>query len=309
MCCKYLRLSEPTLATLVYGATAFVFCSLASHAQAKYACGDGEVAFYSGCCERQGTLFRWSCNPDAEGGPDLSEPLVTDRPDFTEASSTVGCGVLQIESGYTYVFNEDGTDRVIGQSYPESLFRLGVWDDWLELRFAWTYAHEDLNGVERDGADDIYLGMKLGLTPQEGWLPEMAILPQMTVPTGARSFTADEVLPGVNWLYGWDLSECLAMGGSTQFNRALDDVTGNAYTEWAQSWTFAYSLTERVGAYTEWFAFFPHSADTASPEHYFNGGFTFLSSNDVQWDIRGGVGLNGPADDYFVGTGLSVRLQ
>ena len=98
------------------------------------------------------------------------------------------------------------------------------------------------------------------------------------------------------------------MGGSTQFNRTLDDVTGDAYTEWAQSWTVGYSLTERVGAYTEWFAFFPHSADTASPEHYFNGGFTFLLNDDVQWDIRSGVGVSGAADDYFVGTGLSLRL-
>jgi len=28
----------------------------------------------------------------------------------------------------------------------------------------------------------------------------------------------------------------------------------------------------------------------------------------VQWDVRAGVGLNDAADDYFVGTGLSVRM-
>lgn len=51
----------------------------------------------------EGTLFRWLVSPEASGGPVVDEPLVTDRPDFTEASVTVGRGVLQIESGYTFV--------------------------------------------------------------------------------------------------------------------------------------------------------------------------------------------------------------
>ncbi len=259
------------------------------------------------CCS-PGTLLQWSHGNSFEGGPDLDEPIVTDRPDFTEASVTVGRGVLQLESGYTYSFDNDGT-QTIGHSYPEALFRYGMFAEWFEWRLAWNYAHEFVDGVERAGGEDLYLGCKLALTPQEGILPEMALVPQMTVPTGGRSFRADEVLPGVNWLYGWDIYDWLGTGGSTQFNRTPDDATGEAYTEWAQSWTVNYSLTERLGAYTEWFAFFPHSADTARVEHYFDGGFTFLFSDDIQWDIRGGVGLNAAADDYFVGTGLSLRFK
>lgn len=73
--------------------------------------------------------------------------------------------------------------------------------------------------------------------------------------------------------------------------------------------TVGYSLADRLGAYTEWFALFPHSADTAQNQHYFNGGFTVQLSNDVQWDIRSGVGLNDAADDFFAGTGLSMRFR
>ena len=61
-------------------------------------------------------------------------------------------------------------------------------------------------------------------------------------------------------------------------------------------------------AYTEWFAFIPSGADTARTEHYFNGGFSYLISNDIQFDIRAGVGLNDAADDYFLGTGFSIRF-
>ncbi|MCM2374492.1 transporter [Aporhodopirellula aestuarii] len=280
-------------------------------------CDDGcdgmrqTMASQCGCNARGtvGSLFQWSDGPLSGTLAQPDEPLVTDRPDFTEASSVVGLGVLQLETGYTYTYDNDGTDRTIGHSYPETLLRYGVLANWLELRVAWNYGDDDVNSLNATGADDLYVGFKIGLTPQEGQLPEMAIIPQMTVPTGGNERTAGEVLAGLNWLYGWDINDFLATGGSTQFNRSLDETTNNGYTEWAQSWTIAYSLADRLGAYTEYFGFYPSGADTASPEHYFNGGFTYLINNDMQWDIRGGTGLNNEADDYFVGTGLSIRVR
>lgn len=265
------------------------------------------------CGSGPGTLMRWSYGSGETGGPNLDEPLITDRPDFTEASSTVGKGVLQVEFGYTYTQNRDNGDETISHSIGEPLFRYGILADWLEFRFAVFPTIEDstpagMSGNTTSGTEDLYLGFKIGLTPQEGILPEMAILPQMTVPSGSSAFTNDEVLPGVNWLYSWALSDDLAIAGSTQFNRAVND-TGDAYTEWAQSATAAFSLSENVGAYTEWYALFPHSATGVKPEHYLNGGFTYLLSNDVQFDIRAGYGLNSAADDVFVGSGLSIRFH
>ncbi len=295
------------------------------HASTKYPCADlpqrrfglsilrklflSVVLMWGAPCHADSpTLFLWSSASEVTGGPDLEEPLVTDRPDFTEASLTVGRGVTQLETGYTYAFDDNGVDRTVAHSYPESLLRVGVLADWFELRMAWNYTQESVAGVSNLGSEDLYLGVKFGLTPQEGLRPEMALVPQMTAPTGGSDFTADEVLPGMNWLYSWDVNDFISTAGSTQCNRTLDEITGDAYSEWAQSWTVGYGLLDRVGAYTEWFAFFPHSADTATNKHYFNGGFTFLVSNNVQWDIRAGLGLNDAADDYFVGTGLSLRF-
>lgn len=66
------------------------------------AAGGEKQADSVGQAAAPGTLFRWSSATDKAGGPNLDEVLATDRPDFTEASSTVGRGVVQIESGYTY---------------------------------------------------------------------------------------------------------------------------------------------------------------------------------------------------------------
>jgi hypothetical protein len=263
-------------------------------------------------CQPRRTLFQWSYGTSFSGGPDLEKPLVTDRPDFTEASSTVGRGVAQLEFGYTYVDDQSGSDRTQFHSYGESLLRLGVLADWLELRFALfpLVRQTTAAGISDStgGLADLYLGVKLGLTPQEGILPEMALIPQMFVPTGSNAFTSDQVEPGVNWIYSWDINDFFSTAGSTQANRRVDD-SGNAYVRIAQSWTVAYSLTDRLGAYTEWFSLIPNGADTVHTESYFNGGFTFLLSDDVQWDIRAGVGLNGAADDFFTGTGLSIRFR
>ncbi len=255
------------------------------------------------------TLFQWSVQNPSFEERDLNAPLVTDRPDFTEASSTVGLGVTQIEFGYTFSQDNSGSGTQ-NHSFGEPLLRQGIFADWLELRIAGT--HRELrstaaNVANRSGLSDLYLGLKIALTPQAGHLPEMAIIPQMNVPTGGAAFTSGNVEPGLNWIYGWEINDFISTAGSTQGNRRIDD-TGSSYTEMAQSWTIAYTLTEKLGAYTEWYGLIPSGADTALTQHYLNGGFTYLLSDNIQFDIRAGHGLSNASDDYFIGTGFSVRF-
>ena len=264
------------------------------------------------CCAP--TLFRWaSSSPKEEDRKSKrEEPLASDRPDFTEASSTVGAGLTQIEMGYTFIHDHENASDTQQHSFPEALFRIGMFADWFEWRIAYNHGSQ---GVTVGGApfttdaggEDLYVGVKLALTEQDGVLPEMALIPQMTLPVGHEAFTAHEVCPGVNWLYGWDINEFISTAGSTQINKSVDEDDSNYY-EIAQSWTIGYTFTEHWGGYTEWFALFPSGASTALPEYYFDGGFIFPVTNDLQFDIRAGIGLNEPADDYFAGAGVVVRF-
>lgn len=261
------------------------------------------------CCCSPGTLFQWSIGNSFSGGPNLDEPLITDRPDFTESSSTVGRGVAQLELGYTYAYDTENGQGTRDQSIGQPLLRYGIFAEWLEFRIGLAPVEQQVAGSPSDqGIEDMYLGFKIGLTPQEGIRPEMALIPQATVPTGTGGFEGDEMLPGVNWVYSWEINDWLGIAGSSQGNRALDEVTNESYWEFAQSVTAAFGLTDELGFYTEWYAFFPSSADTARVEHYLNGGFTYLINNDVQFDISAGVGMNEAASDYFLGTGLSIRF-
>jgi hypothetical protein len=259
------------------------------------------------------TLFQWSRAEGFDQGADDEQrgPLVTDRPDFTESSSTVGRGVIQLEMGYTYITDNSSGERFTAHSYPEALLRVGVLAEWLELRAAGNFANELTHAgghrVIESGAEDLYVGIKLALTEQHEVWPEMALIPQMLVPVGSSPLGNRRVLPGVNWTYSWELSDFLSTGGQSQINWVLDGETHREYVEFSQSWTLNYSLTDRLGAYTEWYALIPRDADTDGPQQYADGGFTFLVNDNVQLDVRAGIGLNEAADDFFTGAGLSIR--
>src|SRR5262245_50962396 len=80
-----------------------------------------------------GTLFLWRPGESSEG-PDLSKPLNTDRPDFTESPKTVGQGVFQVEGGYTFTRDAEGNTKTTDHSFPETLYRMGMFADWFEFR-------------------------------------------------------------------------------------------------------------------------------------------------------------------------------
>mgnify|MGYP002624278287 CR=1 FL=1 len=309
--------STPTfhrLAAIILFVAVATVAAYPRQAAAQCCCGPKTLFSWNGCC---GCCEDLSDDGDSEDGDvdyelDLDEPLLTDRPDFTEASSTVGLGVVQLEMGYTFTEDTQAGVSTRSHSGPQALWRIGMFREWFELRIGQTLIEESVTvgGVRTtsSGFDDLYIGAKIALTEQCCCLPEMAIIPQATVPTGDRAFTTNQFMPGINWVYSWELNDCVAVAGSTQGNRARDD-TGQYYTEFAQSATVALGLTDRLGAYSEWFAFFPHGANDPGtrPEHYFNGGFTYLLTNDIQLDIEAGVGLNDHADDFFVATGVAMR--
>lgn len=242
-----------------------------------------------------------------------SKPLQSDRPDFTEASTTVGKGVVQFEGGYTYTRDREGNTTTTPHSYPQSLLRIGLFADWFEFRLGQDFSDIRTTGEVNShitGAEDTYLGIKLALTEQAKFLPETALILQATIPTGHSSLTADLTLPGINFLFSWEvIKDKIDIGGSLQVNKAVDDL-GSSYFEIAQSLTVGYTLTERLGAYTEWYALYPSGAlsPNIGPQYYFDGGFTYKVTKNIQFDINAGIGLNREADDYFIGSGIVLRF-
>jgi hypothetical protein len=258
------------------------------------------------------TLMRWSYGrPPADEGSPLDQPMETDRPDFTESPTTVGKGVVQLEMGYTFTSDsEDGVHKA-NHSFPETLLRVGILADWLEFRADWNYEVDRTRagGVTdiQSGADDLIVGFKIALTQQQCCLPETGIILDMSVPTGGEAFTSGVVQPGVNYCFAWKLGEDWSLGGSTAIGGAVDQITNDPYAQFSQSLSLGHTWTKKVDSFSEFYVLSPIGADTDRPQDYFDAGFSVHINNDVQWDIRAGVGLNEAANNFFTGMGLSLR--
>ena len=84
----------------------------------------------------------------------------------------------------------------------------------------------------------------------------------------------------------------------------LDRAIGSANLEP----TSPRAIEARWGSFTEWYVFVPNGFTIDRTQHYADGGFTYHVTNNLQLDIRAGVGLNEAADDFFAGSGVVIRF-
>ena len=117
------------------------------------------------------------------------ERIETERRDFTQSTKTVGRGVVQIESGYSYFYKD--ADEEIEQLHaaPEMLLRLGLSDD-IEFRLRFNYGWLIIDEVEDlDGSQDLLWSFKLGMTDQSDLVAESALELRFSAPTGGSEFS------------------------------------------------------------------------------------------------------------------------
>lgn len=246
-------------------------------------------------------------------------PIVTDRPDFTESPLVVPAGSIQLESGYTFTHDNEGTDRRSEHTLPEFLLRAGLTRD-VELRLAWLgwsftderFLEEDDRGRDvwrnphESDTNDFSAGFKFQLAREEGWIPDLAVIADITMPTGSERVSSGDVDPTVKILIGHSVTETVYVASNVNMRVASDEL--GRFFQVEGSISLGAELFEDVGGYVEYFFIAPNErgVDVA---HYLDGGLTYQLTPVVQFDWRIGMGLNEEADDLFTGVGLSVRLD
>ena len=247
----------------------------------------------------------------------LDGPLVSDRPDFTESALSIPYGHMQLEGGYTFTYDREDGVRVQDHVFPELLLRVGLVKDW-ELRIGWlggsltetlgpfeTPAGRHINVTDHDdGATDMTAGFKVHLWEQKGLLPEFGVIGELSLPTGARSKTSADVDPQVKLLWAYELTERMALSGNV--NLAVPTGELGRFFQTSASVSLSYSFTDWLGGYIEYFGFYPAEREQDCA-HTLNGGLTFPITDNLQFDVRSGFGLNEQADDFFTGAGFVIR--
>jgi hypothetical protein len=260
------------------------------------------------------TLFEWVLGGQREEKPNKKateedDRVDPDRPHFPEASTAVGKGRVVLESGYTFTKNGGS---FASHSYPEALLRAGMFADWFEFRIGRNFIDqrqsvEEVMTTSR-GAQDLYLGMKLALTEQKGILPQTAIIPQMSVPTGGSEITARRVLPGVNVDLSWEIVKDSFGIELLIANNMTQDDEHNIGHELATGFTGVFQLTKKLEAFAEWDAFYPTGPIRSSgPQHYAVGGLVYFVTPNFAVDTRVGFGLNSHSNNFLAGAGFTAR--
>jgi hypothetical protein len=242
--------------------------------------------------------------------PEEATRIDPDRPHFPEASTTVGKGRVVLESGYTF---SEKRSSFFSHSFPEAVLRVGMFSDWFEFRVGQNFLSEQQTAAgsrtRATGAQDLDLGIKVALTEQQQYLPAIALIPQVTVPTGSRAATAGKALPGLNVDGSWEvIDRVFNIEVLVATNQVRDDIH-RSHVELATGLTGALNVTPKLEAFVEWDAFYPVGvADSGiGPRHYAVGGFVYFITKNLAVDIRAGVGLNEGANDVLGGAGLAVR--
>ncbi len=243
-------------------------------------------------------------------------PLITDRPDQTESAFSVPLGYVQFEAGWGFSHLESTGVQLLTHTVPQALARIGF-GHGLEGRIGFagwnrTETREAGGRTVFKGLGDVDLGLKYQIAEALGIRPHIAFMGTVTLPTGGADFGGVRADPSVRLVFANDISERVGVGynvGATWTSVPSADGAGATKTLVDALYTvaFGFALTDRVGAFAESFGSFAVS-DGAASEHLLDGGFTIMLRDNLQLDMSAGVGLNGAADDWFVGAGLSVRL-
>lgn len=236
-----------------------------------------------------------------------------DRPDQTEGPYTIDAGHLQLESSfaeYTHV-KDGGTDSELWSVTPTNL-RLGLLNNleadlelepYLNLR---TAPSGNFAASRQNGFGDTVLRAKLNLWGNDGGFTAFGLLPFIKVPTATDNLGNNHVEGGLILPLQINLSDDTSIGAQLEGDLLRNDANTGYGSDLAFSAVLDQHLIGPLAGYVEYVGILPiRLGETYSA--YFDAGFTWLLSTNIQLDIGINKGLTRSAYDYDIFSGISLR--
>lgn len=221
------------------------------------------------------------------------DAIVTDRPTQSASSMVMPRGKALIEYGFIH----EKAGDISTTTFANFLVRLGLIEG-VEFRITQNIQQQNNNITDSkvSGLSPITLGTKIHLVGEQGAVPQMSLLGQVTLANGKEPFRPNEAIPEVRLNFSNTLSEFLSLG----YNIGMafpEDQTQTLY-----SVVLGYSFLPGWSVFAEPYGFF----QDGTSDHRFNTGLIYLCSNNVQFDITAGVGLSDVSPDHFIGFGAAI---
>jgi hypothetical protein len=237
------------------------------------------------------------------------EELVTDRPDITESALTVSAQSIQIETGILFQKNLQESNEVRTElkktALPGILLRYGIFSS-IELRAGIVYLmhHAESPRLKENikGLSDFFWGTKIQLLRDHKQFPDAAIFFHFNLPAGNKEFRPKKVEPEILLACSHNIADPFSIsynfGGKWE---STADLINYFYSS-----SLSINLNEKSGIFTELFGNF---SSVSSGTLGLDAGVVYLLFENLQLDISSGFDFDNPADNWFVGTGVSFRLH
>lgn len=221
-----------------------------------------------------------------------TQPLVTDRPDFTESPFVVPLGSVQVEAGLTRRLDR----RLSETSGPEALIR---WSPATRFEIR-VEPPGYIRGKSLRGYTDAGIGTKVEVGRFRSW--SVGAIASLGLPTGDDGVSVGRLVPGLTLAAGRDLANAWSVG--TQGSIVRPVVGGGVVL--ASTLVVGRGFSPKLGAFLEVATEREPSAAAVTVVH---AGFTFLLSPLLQFDIHAIRGLAGTDGSNAVGLGVSTRFD
>ena len=226
------------------------------------------------------------------------EPIQTDRPDQTETPSLVPSKMFQIETGFSFQKNYDASNSI---TIPSILWKYGLNENF-EMRLISEYSIEENNTSKFSGLNPILIGCKIKISDEKGLLPKTSFIGHISLPNlASTAFKGYFFAPEFRFVMQHSLSDSFSLGYN--FGAEWDSFTPEP--TFIYTLTTGYSVSEKMGTYIEIFGFAPQKNIAY---HSFDGGVTYLVTNNFMLDLSGGFGLTEFAPEYYYALGVSFRI-
>ena len=224
-----------------------------------------------------------------------AQTIFTDRPNVTDAVDPIPAGRFQTEVGF--LFSEEDMTGIKSMQIPNLSFKYGI-VDWFEMRLITSYNRlSDLPlSEDESGLSPITFSPKIGLTEQNGVVPNTALVANFTFQNlASEAFDVSEFQGGLTGLFEYNF-------GKVTWTNSI----GRLYTcdcDWAYTTVVGTSFTDKIGGFVEFYG----TLNNNSTLNY-DVGITYIITDNLQADALYGNTFE-EFGFYFFGFGIAWKTD
>ncbi|MEW6055918.1 MAG: transporter, partial [Bdellovibrionota bacterium] len=235
--------------------------------------------------------------------------LSTDRPDKTESPFSVDAGRFQVETDLISFFTEAKRTTFLLNNMNAKVGITSSID--LQMIFE-TFKIQNLDENDskstRRGIGDTTLRVKYNLVGNDEGEFGFGLMPFVKLPTASRDLGNRKFEGGLALPFSQELGLNFDLGWMIQWNYQKNEQSSEYHNRYASMAALSREIgIKDLSMYLEFFNQFsegPGSSWLVTAD----GGFTYLFSPNLQFDIGANIGITAPADDLNLFSGVSFRL-